>query len=189
MARSINKVTLLGNLGKDPELRYMPNGIAVCNIRLATNETHRDAQGNVQKHTEWHNLVAFGRLAEICAQYLNKGSKVYVEGSLQTRSWQDQDGITRYATKIKIRDLVILDSRNQEEDHLDEPPVNGRVDRPAVPIQGNATKASGGLKLVASTRNSANRASRPAVKTQNKASVVDSPDESYPLIPDDDLPF
>ena len=112
MARSINKVILVGNLGQDPELRYTPGGTAVCNMRLATNEVYRDADGNMVERTEWHNLVDGGRLAEICNQYLRKGSKVYVEGSLQTRSWEDRDGNTRYTTEIKIREMVMLDPRS-----------------------------------------------------------------------------
>ncbi len=113
MARSINKVILVGNLGQDPELRYTPSGTAVCNMRLATNEVYRDADGNLVERTEWHNLVAWGRLAEICNQYLRKGSKVYVEGSLQTRSWEDREGNTRYTTEIKIREMVMLDAKGE----------------------------------------------------------------------------
>ncbi|MDQ7039427.1 MAG: single-stranded DNA-binding protein [Rhodothermus sp.] len=113
MARSINKVILVGNLGQDPELRYTPSGTAVCNMRLATNEVYRDAEGNLVERTEWHNLVAWGRLAEICNQYLRKGSKVYVEGSLQTRSWEDRDGNTRYTTEIKLREMVMLDVKGE----------------------------------------------------------------------------
>ena len=112
MARGINKVILIGNLGQDPELRYTGNGTAVCNMRLATNESYKDHDGQLVEKTEWHSVVAWSRLAEICGEYLKKGSKVYFEGSLQTRSWEDRDGNTRYTTEVKAREMMMLDSRN-----------------------------------------------------------------------------
>lgn len=113
MARGINKVILVGNLGKEPETRYMPSGGAVTNITLATSETWKDKQtGQPQERTEWHRIVFFNRLAEIAAEYLRKGSKVYVEGSLRTRKWQAQDGQDRYTTEIVASDMQMLDSRN-----------------------------------------------------------------------------
>jgi single-strand DNA-binding protein len=112
MARGINKVILIGNLGADPETRYMPSGGAVTNIRLATSETWKDKQSGEQKErTEWHNVVFFNRLAEIASEYLRKGSKVYVEGSLRTRKWQGQDGQDRYTTEIVANEMQMLDSR------------------------------------------------------------------------------
>ncbi|MCA0270017.1 MAG: single-stranded DNA-binding protein [Bacteroidetes bacterium] len=111
MARGINKVILIGNLGADPELRRTPNGTAVTELRLATNESYKDRDGNVQDKTEWHSVVVWDRLAEICEQYLKKGSQVYIEGSLQTRSYEDKDGNTRYKTEIKAREMQILGSR------------------------------------------------------------------------------
>ena len=113
MARSINKVFLIGNLGSDPEaLRYTPQGVAVVNIRLATNETWKDKQtGEQQQRTEWHRVVLYGRLAEIVQQYLRKGSKVWVEGRLQTREWE-REGQKQYTTEIIANELVMLDSRN-----------------------------------------------------------------------------
>ena len=111
MARGINKVILVGNLGQDPELRYTGSGTAVCNMRLATNEAYKDANGEWVDKTEWHSVVAWSRLAEICNEYLKKGSQVYFEGSLQTRSWEDRDGNTRYTTEIKAREMMILGSR------------------------------------------------------------------------------
>lgn len=113
MARGINKVILIGNLGNDPEVRYTPNGSAVANITLATSETWRDKQsGELQDRTEWHRVVFFNRLAEIVGEYLKKGSKVYVEGSLRTRKWQDKTGVDRYTTEIIANEMHILDSRN-----------------------------------------------------------------------------
>jgi single-strand DNA-binding protein len=112
MARGINKAILIGNLGKDPETRYTAGGSAVTNIRIATNETWKDKQtGEQQERTEWHAVVFFGRLAEIAAEYLRKGSTVYVEGRLQTRKWQDKDGQDRYTTEIVANEMQMLGGR------------------------------------------------------------------------------
>lgn len=113
MARGVNKVILIGNLGADPDVRYMPSGNAVTNVRLATTDQWRDRQsGEQQERTEWHRVVFFTRLAEIAGEYLRKGSKVYVEGRLQTRKWQGQDGQDRYTTEIVANDMQMLDSRS-----------------------------------------------------------------------------
>jgi len=112
MARGINKVILIGNLGKDPEVKYMPNGEAVANITLATSESWKDkTSGQQVERTEWHRVVFFRRLAEITGEYLKKGSKVYIEGKLQTRKWQGQDGQDRYTTEIVANEMQMLDSR------------------------------------------------------------------------------
>ena len=112
MARGINKVILIGNLGQDPETRFMPSGGAVTNVNLATSESWKDKQtGQPQERTEWHRVVFFNRLAEIAGEYLKKGSKVYVEGSLRTRKWQGQDGQDRYTTEIVGSEMQMLDSR------------------------------------------------------------------------------
>ena len=112
MARGVNKVILVGNLGKDPETRYMPNGKAVTNFSIATSESWTDRQsGDKQERTEWHNIVMFEKLAEIAAEYLRKGSQVYVEGSLRTRKWQDKEGKDRYTTEIVARDMQMLGGR------------------------------------------------------------------------------
>jgi len=112
MARGINKVILIGNLGNDPETRYMPSGGAVTNITVATSESWKDKQtGQPQERTEWHRIVFFNRLAEIAGEYLRKGSKVYIEGSLRTRKWQDQSGQDRYTTEIVANEMQMLDSR------------------------------------------------------------------------------
>ncbi len=111
-SRGINKVILIGNLGADPEVRYSPSGAAVTNIRIATSEQWRDKQsGETQERTEWHRVVFFGRLAEIAGEYLKKGSKVYIEGRLQTRKWQTQDGQDRYTTEIVANEMQMLDAR------------------------------------------------------------------------------
>ncbi len=110
--KSLNKVLLIGNLGKDPELSYTPSGVAVAKFSVATGERWKDQEGNMQERTEWHNIVAWRKLAEICGQYLKKGSKVYLEGRLQTRSWDDKNtGQKRYATEVVADDLIMLDSR------------------------------------------------------------------------------
>ena len=111
MARGINKVILVGNIGKDPETRYMPNGKAVTNFSVATSESWKDANGDKQERTEWHNVVLFEKLAEIAAEYLHKGSQVYIEGSLRTRKWQDKEGKDRYTTEIVGRDMQMLGGR------------------------------------------------------------------------------
>ena len=114
MARSVNKVTLIGNVGKDPEFRSTPNGVAVANFTLATSDRFQDAQGNWQDRTEWHSLVAFKRTAEIVRDYVKKGSKLYIEGKLQTRSWDDKEtNVKKYRTEIIVNDLVLLSSREE----------------------------------------------------------------------------
>lgn len=112
MARGVNKVILVGNLGKDPEIRYMPNGNAVANLTLATTESWKDKQtGDQQEKTEWHRIVMFRRLAEIAGEYLKKGSQIYIEGKLQTRKWQDNSGNDRYTTEIVANEMQMLGGR------------------------------------------------------------------------------
>ena len=112
MARGINKVILVGNLGADPETRYMPSGGAVTNIRVATSEAWKDKQtGDQQERTEWHNVAMFNRLAEVAAEYLRKGSQVYIEGKLRTRKWQDKQGNDRYTTEIVANEMQMLGGR------------------------------------------------------------------------------
>ena len=112
MARGINKVILVGNLGRDPEVRYAASGSAIANVTIATTDSWKDRQsGDRQERTEWHRVVFFGRLAEIVSEYLKKGSQVYVEGRLQTRKWQDQSGTDRYTTEIVANEMQMLGSR------------------------------------------------------------------------------
>ena len=115
MSRGVNKVIIIGNLGNDPELKFMPNGEAVANITVATSESWKDkSTGDQVEKTEWHRVVFFKRLAEIAGEYLKKGSKVYVEGKLQTRKWQDKEGNDRYTTEIVAGQLQMLDNRNSD---------------------------------------------------------------------------
>lgn len=111
MAKSVNRVSLLGRLGNDPDLRYTGNGIPMCRIRLATNDSYKDSEGNWAERTDWHNLVAWGKLGEICNQYLKKGDQVYFEGHLQSRSFEDANGNTRWITEVKARELVMLSNK------------------------------------------------------------------------------
>jgi len=112
MARGINKVILVGNLGADPETRYMPSGSAVTNIRIATTESWKDKDtGDQQERTEWHSVAFFGRLAEIVAEYLRKGSQVYIEGKLRTRKWQDREGNDRWSTEVVANEMQMLGGR------------------------------------------------------------------------------
>ena len=123
MAKGINKVILIGNLGQDPELRYMPQGGAVANLSIATSETYKDkATGQPKEVTEWHRVVMYGKLAEIAGEYLSKGSKVYIEGKLKTRKWTDQQGIERYTTEIVANELQMLDG-NQGQRPAQQPPA------------------------------------------------------------------
>lgn len=112
MARGVNKVILIGNIGQDPEVKYMPSGGAVTNVSLATSDTWKDKNtGQPQERTEWHRVVFFNRLGEIAGEYLRKGSKVYIEGALRTRKWQAQDGTDRYSTEIVASEMQMLDGR------------------------------------------------------------------------------
>ncbi len=116
MAKSLNKVMLIGNLGKDPELRYTTSGVAVATFSLATNESWKDQDGNLQERTEWHNIVAWKKLAEICGEWLKKGKKVYIEGRIQTRSYDDKNtGTKKYITEIVADNMIMLDYKAAAE--------------------------------------------------------------------------
>ena len=121
--RSLNKAQLIGNLGKDPELRYTSNGMAVATFSIATNDRFKPKDSDEwQDQTEWHNIVAWGRQAEIAGEYLSKGGQVYIEGRLQTRSWEGQDGVKRYSTEIVARDMILLGGRGDSGGHSQRPP-------------------------------------------------------------------
>ncbi len=166
MARGVNKVILIGNLGQDPELRYTGGGTAVCNLRVATNESYKDTNGEWIEKTEWHSVVAWGRLAEICGEYLKKGSQAYFEGSLQTRTYDDKDGNTKYVTEIKAREMMILSGRGEEGGF------------------------SGGGASGASRGGSAPRpASRPPAAKAPQGGQAAAEGDDYTFDPNDDLPF
>lgn len=175
-SRGINKVILVGHLGQDPEVRYLPNGGAVTNISIATSETWKDKQTGEQKErTEWHRVVIFGKLAEIAGEYLRKGSQVYIEGSLQTRKWQDQSGQDRYATEVVVNvggTMQILGSRNNP----DAMAMN----------HAGATAASTPAAPPTRTNRTNTIESTPAAQPQVAAATM----ASEPVIDfDDDIPF
>ena len=181
MARGVNKVILIGNLGQDPEVRYMPNGNAVTNVTIATSESWKDREsGQQQERTEWHRVVFFGKLAEIAGQYLRKGSKVYVEGALRTRKWQGQDGQDRYTTEIVVDingSMQMLDSRSGEQG-------GGYASQPQQPQQQPAMQAA-----------PAQNYSQPPQQGGYSARPQTAPAKSAPQPPagmddfDDDIPF
>ena len=142
--RGINKVILVGNLGKDPEVRYSPNGGAVTNITLATSESWKDKNtGEKQEKTEWHRVVFFGKLAEIAGEYLKKGSQVYIEGRLQTRKWQDKEGKDRYTTEIVAGEMQMLGSREGRGSPAPDYDQSADEGRNRAPATANAGKSSG----------------------------------------------
>lgn len=178
MARSVNKVILIGNLGADPELRYTGSGTAVCNMRIATNESYKDGEGNLVEKTEWHNVVAWARLAEICGEFLKKGRRVYFEGSLQTRSWDDQDGNTRYSTEIKARDMMMLDGREDAPADYDQGSSRGGSSQGSGRGSNDRGNDRGGQ------RGGSEDQRRPQRGQQQRQPASDDYFE-----PDDDLPF
>ncbi|WP_278495393.1 single-stranded DNA-binding protein SSB1 [Pantoea vagans] len=183
-SRGVNKVILVGNLGQDPEVRYMPNGGAVANITLATSESWRDKQtGENKEITEWHRVVLFGKLAEVAGEYLKKGSQVYIEGQLRTRKWQDQGGQERYTTEVVVNvggTMQMLGGR-QQGGNADAPAGGGAQGggnnngwgQPQQP-QGNNNQFSGGAQ------------SRPQQQPQ---SAPASNNNEPPMDFDDDIPF
>ena len=144
MARGINKVILIGNVGVDPDVRYMPNGNAVTTLSLATSETWKDKQtGDKQERTEWHRIVCFNRLGEIAGEYVRKGSKLYVEGSLRTRKWQDPQGQDRYTTEIVAADIQMLDNKGgASQAYNDTPSATQHHEDGSTPTKPKATQAA-----------------------------------------------
>lgn len=186
MARGINKVILIGNVGQDPEVKYMPSGGAVTNISVATSETWKDKNsGQPQERTEWHRVVLFNRLGEIAGEYLRKGSKVYIEGSLRTRKWQGQDGSDRYTTEIVASEMQMLDGRGEGAGAGANMAAGGGYDQSA-PY--NNAPASGGYNQGGYPQQPANRNFNPAPSQQ-------APQQNIPPQPagfdsfDDDIPF
>jgi single-strand DNA-binding protein len=166
MARGVNKVILVGNLGKDPETRYMPNGKAVTNFSIATSESWKDKQtGEQREQTEWHNIVMYDRLAEIAAEYLKKGSQVYVEGKLRTRKWQDKEGRDRYTTEINANEMQMLGGRPSGS--------------------GGGDFGGGGESRSRSAPSSSSSASSSGGGSSGRAPVSDSGPNEF----DDDIPF
>lgn len=173
-ARSLNKVQLIGNLTRDPELRYTPQGTAVCSVGIATNRSWTTDTGEKREETEFHRIVAWNKLAELCSQLLTKGRKVYVEGRLSTRTWTGQDGNQRTTTEIVIDDMILLDSKRPIEGVGEEPP-------PLV-AQPTVQKEEGGA--VSSDTEEA----KPAASDRKKKEKAPKVEESKDISPDD-IPF
>lgn len=177
-SRGVNKVILVGNLGQDPEVRYMPNGGAVANITLATSETWRDKQTGEQKEkTEWHRVVLFGKLAEVAGEYLRKGSQVYIEGALQTRKWTDQAGVEKYTTEIVVNvggTMQMLGGRQGGGAPMGGGQAQGQQGGWGQPQQPQGNQFSGG--------------SQPAARSQNAPAAQPQSNEP-PMDFDDDIPF
>jgi single-strand DNA-binding protein len=143
MAKSLNKVMLIGNLGKDPELRYTTSGVAVATFSLATNESWKDQDGNLQERTEWHNIVAWKKLAEICGEWLKKGKKIYIEGRIQTRSYDDKNtGTKKYITEIVADNMIMLDYKAAPENGGGAPSM---PEKPAANTGGGGKEDEGDL--------------------------------------------
>ncbi|HEC9535048.1 TPA: single-stranded DNA-binding protein SSB2 [Salmonella enterica subsp. enterica serovar Poona] len=178
--RGVNKVILVGNLGQDPEVRYMPNGGAVANLTLATSESWRDKQdGEIREHTEWHRVVVFGKLAEIASEYLRKGAQVYIEGQLRTRKWTDQSGQDKYTTEVIVgqNGTMQMLGRRDSQPQQGGQPFSGQpqpqTPTPAAKGEGKAPKGAG---KAAKGKNAAAPQQPPA-----------QPDPAYDL--DDSIPF
>jgi len=146
MARGINKVILVGNLGQDPEVRYTPAGAAVTTISVATTESWKDKDGNKQERTEWHRVVFFSRLAEIAGEYLKKGSQVYIEGKLRTNKWQDKSGADRYTTEIMANEMQMLGGKDAQINHSGsgDNVVGNKVVNQSPKAQGGGSTAQSG---------------------------------------------
>ncbi len=178
-SRGVNKVILVGNLGNDPEIRYMPNGNAVANLSIATSESWKDQQGNMQERTEWHRVTMYRRLAEVAGEYLKKGSQVYLEGKLQTRKWQDQQGQDRYTTEIIADQMQMLGGRG---DGAGQGQGGGYQQRPQSP---NAGSQHGGSQNQGGYQQQPNANQRPAQNQGNQPPPMAEPDFDF----DDDIPF
>ena len=186
-SRGVNKVILVGNLGNDPEVRYMPNGNAVANLSIATSESWKDQQGQLQEKTEWHKVTMYRRLAEIAGEYLKKGSQIYLEGKLQTRKWQDQQGNDRYTTEIIADQLQMLGGRNESGGSQGGGAQGGGYQQPPQGSQNNQSgyqsgsgQQGGGYK---SSQQSTQRS--PQQAPTQKAPPMAEPDFDF----DDDIPF
>jgi single-strand DNA-binding protein len=169
-ARSLNKVTLIGNLTRDPELRYTPAGTAVCTMGLATNRSWTTQTGETKEETEFHRIVAWNKLAELCAQLLTKGRKVYVEGRLSTHSWTGQDGNQRTTTEIVIEDMILLDSKRPIREETTEAPVPVEPAPAAAPVASQPA-----VSPPAASATSSDQSGKPAKKKTSVKSKEETP--------------
>ena len=175
MARSLNKVMLIGNLTRDPEMRYTPQGTAVCTFGVATNRSWTLESGEKKEDVEFHNIVAWNKLAEICAQLLKKGRKVYVEGRLSTRSWQGQDGTQKQRTEVVINDMVILDKKSDF-------PEDGGIEIPEVTVESQEPKAEPSSAKASAGKGKKKAAGPEPVEGTKKEKKAEEPGE-------EDIPF
>ena len=204
MARGINKVILIGNLGTDPEVRYMPQGGAVANLTVATSESWTDKATNERKEqTEWHRVVIYQRLAEIAGEYLRKGSKVYIEGKLKTRKWQDKDGVERYTTEIIANELQMLDGRGDGQQQgggmgggqggYQKPAQQQQSNYQQQAPQQNYQQQQGGYQQQAPQQQNSGYQQRPAQQQQGGYQQPQQQQQRAPMEPpidfDDDIPF
>jgi single-strand DNA-binding protein len=174
--RALNKVLLIGNLTRDPEMKYTSSGAALCTFGIATNRSWKDNDGQLREEAEFHNLVAWNNIGEICYQLLAKGMQVYIEGSLRTRSWDDEDGNKRYRTEIKVNEMILLDSKGKSGvggGDGDEEGSDGEIDVEDIVDEEEASKAS----------------SKKKSKKSNKSKSNDSDEDDSDDVLEDDLPF
>jgi single-strand DNA-binding protein len=147
VARGVNKVILVGNLGKDPELSYLPSGQSVAKFSLATGRSYKDKNGEMKEETEWHNIVAWGKLGEICAQYLTKGRQAYVEGRIQTRTWEGRDGQKRTSVDIVANDVQMLGGRGEGAGSAERPARSTSSERSSAPPAGEESQETGAPEI------------------------------------------
>jgi single-strand DNA-binding protein len=188
VAKDLNKVQMTGNLGADPEMRYTAQGSAVTSFRVASNRSWKDRDGNPHEDTEWFRIVAWDKLGEICNQYLTKGSRVYVEGRLQTRKWTDQSGQERYTSEVIAQDMIILSSRNGErgaqpeaEGNYEEYPEESAPAAPAAPPARRPVASAPAAAPAGNGTRSAAAPARPAARATRNT--------PQPIEGDDDIPF
>ncbi len=183
MARGVNKVILVGNCGQDPETRYTASGSAITNLSIATSDTWKDKQtGQQQERTEWHRVVFFNRLAEIAGEYLRKGSKVYVEGRLQTRKWQDQGGQDRYTTEIVASEMQMLDSRGEGGGNFGGGAGGGSNNNYGAPAGGDfGQSAPQGGNYQSSSQGMGQQGGQPSRQAPSPAPDMDSFDDDIPF--------
>lgn len=182
MAKDLNKVQLTGYLGADPEMRYTASGSAVTQFRVASSRRWKDRDGNDHDDTEWFRIVAWDKLGEICNQYLTKGTRVYVEGRLQTRKWQDRDGQDRYTTEVIAQDMIILSARGERGNVPDDAPALDEIDEAPAP-----TPARRPVAPAAQPGNG--RGGAPAASSRAAAPARGSRNQPQPIDSDDDIPF
>ena len=188
-ARSLNKVLLIGNLTRDPEIRYTSSGAAVCSFGMATNRSWKDSEGEIKEEAEFHNLVAWNKMAEVCYQILAKGMKVYVEGELRTRSWEDEaSGTTKYRTEIKLNEMILLDSKGKRgagggATETEEAPAASKE----ITVEDVMGETDGGAKDSDGEKSKKSR--KPVKKEEKPAEKSDANEGVGDPLADDELPF